>query len=341
MKRIIILLLALLLLGGVAWWLNEESKGSTLPVELTNFAIPDTASITRIFIGKTDGSKVDLKRGDGHWTVNDTYKANRTNINLLLKCFKRVEVRGPVPKSTQQNVLRIMASKAVKVEIYQDGSSVPDKIWYIGTSTPDHFGTYMLLETPENGRSDVPFEMGMSGFTGYLTPRFHTVLNDWRDSQLIGIKDLSMIDSYEVVHHESPEESFTIKYLGNDQFELVDAEGHTISQPDTAAITGTLVQLKKLHYEFIEDLMEQRRVDSIFQSTPLHEVTINLNDGSSQHVTYWKRQPPEARFNDEGMEIPIDPDRMFSVINDTELVVLQRHLYDRSLPLLSQLRGGS
>lgn len=337
MKKTIILILTLVLLSVLAWWLNERNNRSTIPLELVDFSVADTSMVTRIFIGKSDGSKVDLKRDGAQWLVNDKYKARKVNIDLLLKCFHRVEIRGPVPKNTQQSVKRNMASKAVKVEIYTSGDT-PDKIWFIGSSTPDHFGTYMLLETPENGRSDIPFEMGMSGFTGYLTPRFHTDISEWRDSQLIGVKDLSQIESYEVVHNERPEESFVINIIDGPRFELLDPEGHPIASPDTSALTETLLPLRKLHYEFIEEDMEKARQDSILRSEPIHEVTIHLKDGSSQRVTYWKRQPPTARYDDEGSELPIDPDRMFSVINGSELVVLQRHLFDRSLPLLSQLK---
>jgi hypothetical protein len=338
MKRIVLLLVVLVLLAGLAWWLNEKSERSTIPVELIDFGISDTASVQRIFIGKSDGSKVDLKRSGNGWLVNDTHKARKTNVDLLLKCFKRIEIRGPVPKTTQQMVKRNMASKAVKVEIYSDADAEPDKIWFIGSSTPDHFGTYMVLEKPGTGRSDVPFEMGMSGFTGYLTPRFHTDVSEWRDSQLIGITDLSAIASYEVVHHDQPEQSFTINALGDDRFELLDVDGHTVNNPDTAELTATLIPLKKLHYEFIVEDMAQDRTDSILTSSPMHEVSILFNDGSSQQVSYWHRKPPVAHFDDDGSELPVDPDRMFSVINDTELVVVQRHLFDRSLPYLSQLK---
>jgi len=230
-----------------------------------------------------------------------------------------------------------MAAKATKVEIYLGGGKKPAKTWYVGTSDQDHRGTYMLLETLEDGRSTAPFLMGMSGFTGFLTPRFHTSLEDWRNSKLIGIADLTSIVSYTVQNNALPKESFTIRHQES-TFELLDGDGQVVSTPDTAQVAGTLVPLKKLHYEFFEDFFDAERRDSVMQSQPLYEVLIRLNDGTEQQVNFWKRKPPTARYDDEGSELPIDPDRMFSVVNETELVVVQRHLFDRALPRLNDLR---
>ena len=53
------------------------------------------------------------------------------------------------------------------------------KTWYVGTATPSHTGTYMVLETPE-GRGAKPYVVHMEGFTGYLSTRFFTSERDWR-----------------------------------------------------------------------------------------------------------------------------------------------------------------
>ena len=54
-----------------------------------------------------------------------------------------------------------LSVSAKKVEIYTDGDGV--KTWYVGTSTPSHTGTYMLLETTSMGKASEPFIVHMEG----------------------------------------------------------------------------------------------------------------------------------------------------------------------------------
>ena len=160
----------------------------------------------------------DLRRdGQGGWTVNGL-PANPHPVELLLKTFLRVEVRSPVAKSAEANVLRIMAATARKVEIYTGGDE-PEKIWYVGHATPDHFGTYMLLEIPGKGRSSVPFVMGMSGFSGFLTTRFHAKIDEWRSSVVFKYPDLRRIASVTVEHPAAPSSSSRC-FLANIQLDL-------------------------------------------------------------------------------------------------------------------------
>src|SRR5690606_24592259 len=172
-----ILLMVLVLLGALAWILHRRSTGSTLSGPLSDFAIADTARVDRIFISDQKGVSIDLRRTPEGWRLNDRYFAKQHNVDLLLRAFKRIEVRSPVPKSTEPAVLRAMSAGSRRVEIYQ-GDDEPEKVWIVGHGTKDHFGTYMLLEIPGEGRSNVPFITGMTGFTGILGPRFHTAIDD-------------------------------------------------------------------------------------------------------------------------------------------------------------------
>ncbi|MBP9176237.1 MAG: hypothetical protein KBF67_01950, partial [Flavobacteriales bacterium] len=152
MNRRILLFVVLLVLGGIAWWLSSNSGPTTLDRPLSDFAVPDTSRVSRIFIADRKGATIDLKRTANGWTLNDTYKAKPADVNMLLRTFKRVEVKSPVPKSAEATALRVMGASAKKVEIYE-GGDVPSKIWIVGHGTQDHFGTYMLLEKPGEGRS--------------------------------------------------------------------------------------------------------------------------------------------------------------------------------------------
>ncbi len=60
MNRRLLLLIVLAVLGATAWWLNSRSTGSTLDPTLSDFAIADTARVTRIHISGTLRAPVEV-----------------------------------------------------------------------------------------------------------------------------------------------------------------------------------------------------------------------------------------------------------------------------------------
>ena len=131
-----ILILTLAVLGAVAWWLNTRSSATTLDVPLSDFAIADTAGVTRIYIVDQHKKSIDLRRTANGWTLNNDLIPQQQRVDLLLRTFKRIEVRSPVAKSAEAYTLREMAAGGKKVEIYTGGNE-PSKIWIVGHATKD------------------------------------------------------------------------------------------------------------------------------------------------------------------------------------------------------------
>lgn len=336
MKRILFLILVLAALATAAWWLHMRDQGTTLSTPLTDFAVKDTSRVDRIFISERDGSSVDLRRQPGGgWTVNGIYQATPVPVNLLLKTFLRVEVRAPVPKSSEENVLRVMSASAKRVEIYEGGRE-PSKIWYVGHSTKDHFGTYMLLEKPGVGRSNAPFVMGMSGFTGVLTTRFHTKLDEWRSTVVFDNPVLADVKEVRVEDVREPANSFRIQWHPEGMATLLDDAGHELPM-DTGMVMLVMLQVKKQHFEYIERNYGREERDSIKRITPHHRVRIERRDGHIIEVPFIEKRPYEGQRDLEGTLLEIDADRMFAVVDDSLLVVVQRLNLERLLVPRSML----
>ena len=335
MKRRIPLLLLFLGLAALAFWLWKRDRGTTLAGPLADFAVADTAAVSRIFIAETTGKTVDLRRdGKGGWTVNGM-PANRHPIELLLKTFVRVEVKSPVPKAAEANVLRVMSSTTKKVEIYQGGEK-PAKTWFVGHATKDHYGTYMLLEIPGKGRSSVPFVMGMSGFTGFLSTRFHTKVDEFRSSVVFKYPDLSRVKALRVQHSDAPTSSFSI--VSNEgRMELLDKASLPVPM-DTASVRAALLQIRDLHFEYFERELAQVRRDSILATEPKHVITVTEVGGTERRIPLWRKPPFTGQKDLEFRPMNEDPDRLYALIDDTALVVVQRHLFDRILPPIERLR---
>ena len=334
-----VLLALLVVLGAVAYWLWKNNSGNTLAGPLTDFAIQDTAAVDRIYIAEKNGGVADLRRatlpsGEPGWTVNGI-PAKTFQVELLLRTFKLVELRAPVPKGAEAQVLRVMAGTARKVEIYQ-GKEKPAKIWWVGQSTQDHFGTYMVLEIPGTGRSDVPFAMGMAGFNGVLNSRFSTDLDSWRSSVVTRYPDLAKVQRMQVEHPYRPDQGFAITNT-NDQLGLQDLQGTALPM-DSALVRDALMALRTGNYETIErDLTKEAR-DSVLRSEPLHVLTVT-SDRGVQRVPFWKKAPRPGERNMVLELLTEDRDRMYALVNDTSLVVVQRFWFDRILRSKEQMEG--
>ncbi len=333
MKKLLLPFL-LIVLAAVAFWLWRSNTGSTLTGPLSDFAVPDTASVDRIFIADKQGLTADLRRVNGRWTVNGL-PANQFNVGTLLKVFVRVEVRTPVAKSMEAMTLKLMASNAVKVEIYTGGDE-PEKIWWLGHGTPDHFGVFALLEKPGTGRSDSPFVLGMSGFTGLINTRFHARQDEWRSTELAIHPDLNSITSVKVEHPMQDSAGYTITYGGDRNMAVLDEQGSPLPF-DSVIVMDVLLHMRDAHFEYFERTYPKARKDSIMASVPWHVLTITTKDGHSQRLPFWKKKPYEGEKNADFELLIEDGDRMHSLLDDTALVVVQRYWFDRMVPYLGQV----
>ncbi|MCB0808595.1 MAG: hypothetical protein KDB96_04875 [Flavobacteriales bacterium] len=350
-RRLIRSIFVLLVLAAAAWWLQDRDTGSTLDRPLTDFSVADTSQVSRIFIAETNGRSVDLRRSaEGHWTVLGAwrekdgtvhqagpFRARRSLVDLALKTFLRVEVRAPVARSAEANVFKKMSAMGRKVEIYE-GSDEPSRVWYVGSATPDQKGTYMLLEKPGLGKSSQAFIMGMSGFTGHLSSRFLAMLDDWRSSQVFSYPDVGEVASVEVQHPYDREASFRVAQSSGGELALFDANGRPVPVFDTLAVQDLILQFQDLHFEGFERKLSDTGRDSIMHSLPARIVRVTDRDGEVNEVPFFAKAPYPGETNLEGDLIDRDLDRMYAVVQDTSLVLVQRHLFDRIVPAIDDLR---
>jgi len=326
MNRRLLLLIVLLVLGGLAWWLSRNSAPTTLDHPLTDFAVKDTSQVDRIFIAEKNGKTVDLRRTPKGWTVNGTYLAKQHPIGILLKTFLRIEVRSPVPKSAEAMTLRTMGAGGKKVEIYEGGDK-PSRIWIVGHATKDHFGTYMVLEKPDEGRSSAPFVMAIPGFTGVINTRFHASLDEWRDPAVFKFSDLYNVAKVEVTHPGRTGASYAIENDERGRVRLLDPQGRPLPF-DSVLVKGALLPYQTMNFEYIERSLKPASRDSLITAQPAQIVRVTARGGSTSTARFWY-MPYTGDEPPFGESKPLhDPVRMHAMVQDTLLVVVQRNTFD-------------
>ena len=346
------ILIIVIVLAVVALVLVLQNRKGTLKGEMGEFAIVDTASVVKIFMADMRNNQVLLtKNSPGEWMLNDSLKARKEGLDLLLKTMSNLAVKAPVPKKSYNSVIKRLATNSIKVEIYQEKYRVDifnwiklfpheklTKVYYVGNATPNNMGTFMLIEG-----SDVPFVVYEPGFRGFVAARYTTAMNDWRDHQIFK-KLPSAIRSLKVEFPFQPEESYLIDKHGSESLDVVSLEtNQKLSSFDTKRVVSLVNGYRNIRFEAVLDAIDPAKADSIIHTTPINIITLTDTDGNVNKVKTFRRRNDKGDFDMEGNMVSYDVDRLYALINDgKELVLAQYFVFDPITRPLSFLvnRGG-
>lgn len=334
MKKNLIYLAILILLSGLAYFLYTKNQKSG-SFSATDFAIKDTSSITRIFLADKKGNKVTLTRKNAaEWLVDNQFNVRADAINTLLKTICLVEVKNPVPKKSHNNIVKDMAARAVKIEIYTQDEEDPQLVYYVGGATHDDIGSYMIKEGDET-----PFICYIPGFNGYLSTRYMTRMKDWRDTEIFRYNSILDVKSVSVEYPQKPDNSFQIDILTSNSFGIKALQnGKKLALVDTLALKDYLTGWKYINFEAF-DYPDERMKDSIISSSPLAIYRMEKSDGKKVEIrSYLKR--PGQNMPSYNKEVMFDVDRMYGKLsNEEDLVIIQYFVFDKLTVPISYFSG--
>ena len=217
MRKTVLYILLASIFGFGVWYFLFDDK-DVYSTDEAGFTIKNINKIHRIYLADKKGDAIDLTRSENGWVLNNEYKASPRMISLLIEALAGQEAKYPAPKKVHDNIIKAMAGRAVKVELY-DKDNDPIRIFYVGGQAPENAGTYMLIEGAKR-----PYVVQIPVFQGYLTPRYSTNAKDWRDRTVVEL-DSASIKEVAVTYHQEDEalntfslsraadNSFTIKTL--------------------------------------------------------------------------------------------------------------------------------
>ena len=312
---------------------TQEADEISKAANAADFAIADTAAVDKIFIADKDGNQALLERSSGrYWKLNGTHLARKDAVDLLLKTFLRARVQRPVPQGELSTVNRLLAGRGKKVEIYQGGET-PVKTWYIGTSTQNHTGTYMVLADANGQLAEEPFIVHMEGFTGFLSTRFFTDEREWRYTGMFDYPG----NSLRRVEVELTEAGGRLYAMEVDSVGTLRVEGAPLSsRADTLFWQDRFNRFRKVHLETYNNHLTANAEDSLLnRAEPAFRLRAwgQDEDVPNEIELYWKA-PISDTYDDNGELNEWDGSRMYAVYKD-EAVLVQRFVFD---PLLAGLR---
>ena len=316
MKLLIIIWSSILFLG------FSSCKSTNTNEPLSDFAFKDTASITKVRISDAENNEITITRKNENkeWRINDSeYSANNFNINLILETFYRTIVKQDVPKDGVEHILTMLSVRHKKVEIFTTDGENPIKTWYVGSSTKDHLGTYMLLQNKQQ-KSSVPYITYKPGFYGTLDVRFFTNWKEWRSHLIFSYPNSKNIKTIKTIFNEYPKESFTVENENNSVY-LFDSESNQLNSFDSIQVKHYLTHFNKINYNQIE-FKDSSYIDSVFNLTAHIEFHLTDVDSKNIHVKLW-------RIKKEQSETGWDKEYGYIKVNDTyELLRIQFFNWD-------------
>jgi len=328
MKKSSVIIIAILLtLGGLSIYIYKyKNTSSTVDGEARNFKFKDTAAITKIFIADKEGDQSTIERTKGGWYVNNKYRCRPDAILNLLEAIRNIEVKMPVHKNARENVLKVMATSSLKVEIYSGEELV--KQYYVGHETPDSEGSYMLLTDIETGKNyEEPFVCFIPGFVGYLIPRFIAKENEWRDRVAVNYIP-PQIKQIKVQNTELPDSSFSIELLNTKTFRLKDGVGSELPF-DELKMKQYLAYYQNLSYEVLLTGTNKHLGDSLFKTKPAYVISIARTDFRVDEFKFYHKAPTSLN-PEHGIVYKYDPDRMYMRFeNDKEWALIQTFVFGK------------
>lgn len=308
--RLLFLLILVTTGTGLLWYI-DGNEGNISSDKHADFAIEDTSEVVKIFIADNYGSTL-LERevGDEYWVLNGEFKARKSSTDLLLKTFDRAAVKGAVPQLMRETVIRNLAGAAKKVEIYTGGDK-PEKIWYVGSATPSHTGTYMLLEIPGEGKADEPFIVHMEGFTGFLTTRFFTDEEEWKYTGIFNYPNRSL-QTVEFVNSKEEHNTYMLRADTTGILNMYIKSGIEIGYTDTLRIQDHFLRFNKVHFESFNSRLTVEQEGELQQTTPDYTITCTDFDGVSTTIFLYEK----------------DEEHLYGVTEDGQVVLVQTFVFN-------------
>jgi len=352
-KSIIILIATVALIVVAVILVNGNRSMTTLDKETENFAVADTASVCKVFIADMNNNTVLLERTSNGWTLNNNFRAHPAKVTQLLTTLAKMSIKQPVPKAAHDGVVKRLSSNGVKVEVYQNVHAVDvfglklfprvkrTKTFYVGDTTPDNMGTFMLSEGAE--RAVIVY---IKNFRGYLSSRFSPLAGNWRDHTVFNTS-LADIKSLKVEFETAHDQDFMIVNTGRNDYKVKQLSTDEFIPFDTIRVLNLLTSFGDMRFESLltSGNFSQAKFDSITSLPQLHSISLTSANGTTSEMKTFQKTLTEADFNtklSEQFNTEIDHDRLYALINNgRDIVLIQYYVFGKLFKPLDYYRHGA
>ena len=335
--RRLALILVICSLVGYGLYRYTLSLGTDHREQNYDFAYTDTAAVDRIVIWDKTPDTVVLTREKSGWMVNGAYAARPDAVEVILETLHRMALRNFPQKSALPAIVEAMSTYGKEVTVYANGEEV--KHFYVGTETPDMLGTYMMLHG-----ADQPYAVYIPGFNGYLSSRFFTREDLWRDRTVFGV-DHRDVREVRMRYFDSTAASVALTRGSDGSYAVYPllangSKGAPLANPRDLSVQAAFAAFRTLMYEgmIIPSDKIFSKQDSLRKSQPAFELYLRSKDQDWTLTAYHVPGDPEAVPYEGAPASRFDPDRFYAFLSDGRFVLIQRHGFQSALFSLRSFR---
>ncbi|MCX6243668.1 MAG: hypothetical protein NTU98_03090 [Bacteroidetes bacterium] len=334
-------IVVVVLLAIIAVVLLLTNSRTTFKRSLSDFAVDDTSTVTKIFMSDKNNNNLLLTRVDaGKWLVNNKYPGSKANISLLMETMLRLQVKATVPKAATENVIRDLATISVKVEIYQWKYRIDifdwihlfphealSKVYFVGGPIQSNMGSYMIME-----HSSEPYVVFLPGLRGFVTPIYSPIEKYWRDYSIFR-KALPQIASVRLEFPADPGNSFEVRNNQNRDVSLISLQDNQqVPVFDTLKVMNFLTSFRNINFEALLNDMDPHRKDSILATAPYCIISLTDTAHVTQSIKAFRKGAAPGEVDDFGKPAPYDLDRLYTLVNNgQDFTLAQYFAFDKIL----------
>lgn len=272
--RLLVILAVLVVVTVLLYSIGGERRGTN--VETEQFAVADTAAITRVEISKNQEVTV-LSRESGRWLVNDKFSLDEGMRTVLLSVLHRVSVQRPVAEVVQEEVVDNLQQEGYRVSVYAGNQRLMEY-----QAGGDREANVTYFKKPEEA---TPYVVHLPGYESYVAGLFEITENDWRD-RIIMATDWNFIDSLRLIYPQNPESSFSIVFR-NQQYQVPE-----VAEADTSILYNFMDQVSYILADRYIDRQEFPLYDSLSQTDPLAILKVKeIADNDADQVLFYPPLP--------------------------------------------------
>ena len=311
--------LVLILLGGCKPGLINDKP---------TFAIKDTSQVDQIQITEANGNSIVIQRRTtpSTWKLNSgDFDAREDAVDLILETIYRIKIKQEVDESSRDNIINQIAASNKKVDFFKQNAETPFKTYYVGNSTPDKLGTFMVMSENIDGEmvKSNPFIVYKPGMYGHLESRFFSEINEWRSTAVFKY-GRGAISRIHLQFFEEPQKSHVVEVDQNGGLRLFENTGKEVSEFNTKSVQRYVTLMMRLNYEGMNKELSMHEADSVMRADPLYALTVTDNKGSQKKVIIHRKFAPPGLTDYKGDPILWDKDRYWGHIEgNSELMKLQ------------------
>ena len=214
-KSTLILLVVFAVLGSITAYVlagKGENESTLVDNWDGNFKVENIDEVHRIFIADRTGGTSNLERTGDHWIYDGKHRAHPNVMKNLLEAIEKVEIRYIPPKAAIEPMVKDIATNGLKVQLFNKaGDEI--KTYYVGGTTPDALGTFMIMEGSEQ-----PYVTQIPSMEGSLNVRYGIKGDKWREKILFQY-EAEKIDFLSVEYPKQRNKSFILEKK-NGQYEV-------------------------------------------------------------------------------------------------------------------------